>query len=538
MLIKTTNFEAGSVYAVMNGTREHYDTTPAAITDSLFMDYMLQNGLSVKNGKTYDLITLKFNYGTRSYDEERKRIEKMDMDAEKKQFFLDQCDKNKDLYDKKSVDQIRTIFYNNGLDINWGKTTIHYVMLFRSQGYAKIGQCRFIREELYETAVNFLRMGIQLPEHDAPVVEIGAYSSLVGSSIVGRIQINPDDILVLKDVDSTMFTEAIAIDVNEQNQCVALHKHNYPVTNTLFDGQALIDYSIFPEWGNGYILLRHHFFKAAAFKTNIQGFFQDYFGDSYRTATVTDMFGNKHLASNIKLITTNNALKFLKLGITYDYWCNWVRDNGCMFGIVKTAHPSKLGDVQRMSYQMVNTLDMETMDVVMAPSINYIRQLKSDINVYCDYLRRTANFSNDHEVLLALYEQDHTFEQSEYFRQRKRDIIRGYVWNLKNGKLIQNGDNLVIVGSPYAMLLHSVGEDALQDPTFAVEDDAVQCYTGRFVRGEYLAAFRQPFNSQNNLNHMHNVYHPYFDKYFDLGSLVIAVNMVGTSFQNRNNGSD
>lgn len=45
MLIKINNFEAGSVYAVMNGARDKYDTTPAALTDSLFTDFMLQNGL-------------------------------------------------------------------------------------------------------------------------------------------------------------------------------------------------------------------------------------------------------------------------------------------------------------------------------------------------------------------------------------------------------------------------------------------------------------------------------------------------------------
>ena len=46
----------------------------------------------------------------------------------------------------------------------------------------------------------------------------------------------------------------------------------YELCNTLFDGQALIDISIFPSWGEGYILLRHHFCKMAAFCTKIQLF--------------------------------------------------------------------------------------------------------------------------------------------------------------------------------------------------------------------------------------------------------------------------
>ena len=38
--------------------------------------------------------------------------------------------------------------------------------------------------------------------------------------------------------------------------------------------KALIDTSIFPEWGEGYILLRHHLCKMAAFHANIELFFQ------------------------------------------------------------------------------------------------------------------------------------------------------------------------------------------------------------------------------------------------------------------------
>ena len=37
---------------------------------------------------------------------------------------------------------------------------------------------------------------------------------------------------------------------------------------------------------------------------------------------------------------------------------------------------------------------------------------------------------------------------------------------------------------------------------------------GKFEDGEYLAEFRSPFNSRNNLGYIHNIYHEYFDKYF------------------------
>lgn len=112
---------------------------------------------------------------------------------------------------------------------------------------------------------------------------------------------------------------------------------------------------------------------------------------------------------------------------------------------------------------------------------------------------------------------------------------------MKSGKLLQNAENLVIVGSPYAMLLYAAtgkSESVDEDDTFFVENGTIQCYTERFNSGEYLAFFRSPFNSKNNLTYMHNVYHKNLNKYFSLGRQCIAVNMIGTDFQDRNNGAD
>ena len=333
----------------------------------------------------------------------------------------------------------------------------------------------------------------------------------------------------------------MSIETDENKHCSAKHISDYMLKNTLFDGQALIDSSIFPSWGNGYILLRHHFCKMASFCCNIQKFFMDYFGERYYTATVEDMFGNKHYVKDIELITTDNAMKWLKFDISYEYWCEKVYENNCMFGIVKTAHPSKLGNVQRMSYQMVNSLDENIMDNVVKESVDYTIKLKQDNNEFLKFLDKNKNFSNDFEVLISLCEQNYDFTRSDYFRQRKRKIIENYVFNLKSGKVIQNADNLVIIGSPYAMLLYAATglEDSVDnDDTFFVEDGTIQCYTERFNSGEYLAFFRSPFNSKNNLTYLHNTFNQKFDKYFNFGKQVIAVNMNGTDFQDRNNGSD
>ena len=94
------------------------------------------------------------------------------------------------------------------------------------------------------------------------------------------------------------------------------------------------------------------------------------------------------------------------------------------------------------------------------------------------------------------------------------------------------------MGSPYAMLLHSVGYDIKKDNTFTQEEGAIQCFTTKFKNDEYLASFRSPFNSKNNMGYLHNIHCDKMVRYFDFSDEIIAVNMIGTDFQDRNNGSD
>lgn len=555
--VRIKNFSAGQLYEYNLGVREYLPYTQAMFTTSLLLDFLLQKGLKVsKNGFTRDVICLNFDMGAKSYQETRDNVankivkyikhnEEQDK-IDNLRYLLEKIDEKAELYQKKTKEDIRIEYYENGIDIEYivkdkkgnikNKETIHYKMLYRSAGKAKQGSVMFICDRLYKVAHDFIYMGIKLPLVNSPIVEASAYVSLIASSIVGQVRIEPENILVLKDVDSFFRREVTSIDIDENKHCCATRLQNYELKNTMFDGQALIDDSIFPSWGEGYILLRHHMTKCAAFHTNIQQFFKDWYGDKYASAKIIDMWGNEHYAKDIKMITTDNACKFLKFGVSYEYWCKKVHENGCQFGIVKTAHKSKYGDVQRMSYQMINTLDVDIMDSVLAKSKDYVIQLKSDNEVFLQYLRDNKNFSNDYEVLVALCEQNSEFTRSDYFRSRKKKIIDGYVKNLKFGKVLQEGDNLVLVGSPYAMLLHSVGEDTEKDTTFSQESDCIQCYTKRFDADEYLAGFRSPHNSKSNILALHNVGSEVLDRYFHIGEQCIAVNCNHTDLQDRANG--
>ena len=575
--LKIKNIEASTLFEYNNGVRDHYEYKDAMFVNSLFKDFLDAHGLENWKGEsTRDLICLEFNYGSRSFDDEVRHLEGVLRTArhewrlaflKKDKYLLEKAVKkrkklsdlvklsikNKKKYKKLSKEELRTLFYNEGVNVPYvtysrdgtvKKTeVISYRMLYRSTGKAKRGSCMFIREELYDAAKDFLYMGVELPKENAPIVEASAYVPLISSGIVGRIKINPRNILILEDVERFFTTNVISIETDRNRHCVAKHLDNYRLKNTMFDGQALIDSSIFPEWGNGYVLLRHHFFKAAAFCTNIKKFFKDWFGSEYETAKVTDMFGVEHFVKDVEMITTDNAVKWSKkiFGISYDYWCQKVEENGCTFGVVKTAHPSKLGTYQKMSYQMVNSLNEETMEAVCRESVEYVYRLKADGKEFMDFLWKNKNFSNDFEFLHEMCRYNPDFERSSYFRERKSKIIENYVFGLKNGELIQNGDNLTIVGSPYAMLLYAAtgNPDYVDyDDTFSVEDGTIQCYTERFDDGEYLAGFRSPFNGKNNMSYLHNTKHRLMEKYFVFGNNVMAVNVNGTDFQSRNNGAD
>lgn len=550
--LKIKNVEAAVLYEHNKGIRPYCDFTDAMLSNSLLLDFLKGIGLDVyKDKSTRDVICVKFGFGCASYKDQvakvRKKLKKCESESKvaNLESMLDKIEANKHLYEKISVDDLRLMFYRDGVQITYpsqkkgeADITIHYRMLYRTTGKAKDGSAMFINDRLYDKALDWIRMGIELPEDNAPIVEISAYSSLSASSIIDRINIDPDEILVLKDVDSFFETKAVTIDLDEDHHCVANLQERFRLKNTLFDGQALIDASIFPSWGDGYLLLRHHFCKMAAFHANIQDFFKDWFKDEYDEAVLTDMFGRTVKASKVKLITTDNAMKWLKFNVSFDYWAEKVRANGSLFGIVKTAHASKIGELQRMSYQMVNALDLSLMDEIIRESDDYIFKLRNDDQFFIEFLRQNENYCNDYQVLRALTENDDAFINSEYFKERRTRAIQEYLLRFKNGRLLQNADNLVIVGSPYAMLLHSVGADPMRDPTFAQEDGVIQCWTERFEDGEYLAEFRSPFNSRNNLGHLHNVQHSLLDRYINIGKQCIAVNMIETDFQSRNNGSD
>jgi len=574
--IKIKNISAGMLYDVNLGIRDYFTYTGAMLNNSLFSLFLQKNGMSIYKGEsTRDIICLDFDFGSRSYQEEKKRLKKIFIDSDdasrqKIQDVLDNIESKKELYSPKKREEIREYYYVNGVDVAYKKKNkdgsikeeekIHYKMLFRTSSKAKLGQVIFINSKLHDKAYDWLTMGLgdRMDNENAKIVEMSAYAPLTTSTIIGTLHVPVEDILILKDQDSFLKTianvvkaeEYICGNGNKLKKCV-VNKEQIEVKNTLWDGMMLIESSILPPWVNGMALLRNHFFKSCGFRTHIQRFFRDWCeknGHDYETYQVLDMFGKYHYLKDIKMITTDNSIKWIKfvnimggtLESAYEYWCNRIRADGNIWGIVKTDHSSKLGEYQQLSYQMINTLPCTKSDVrnIAKTSIDYVELLKRDNEEFEKFLRKYANEVNHYEMLADLYAQNHNFGNSTYFRHEKSEIIKQYVYRMRKGKIIVDGDNLTVCGNPYALLLYAVGEDIENDPTLRPEEGSVQCYTTRFDDGEYLCAFRNPHNSPNNICHMHNVYSKEMKKYFAFSKNIIAVNCLHTDIQDRMNGED
>ena len=341
-----------------------------------------------------------------------------------------------------------------------------------------------------------------------------------------------------------------------KKECTVNRVTDAKIKNILWDGMGLIDESIFPKNKDGFIYCRAHFFKSCLFCGNIQEFFRDYceqHGLDYDTYIVqSDMFGRKLKLKDIKVIITDKSLKWINkfedmMGGTkkkaYRYYRNYMKRFGDCFSIVKTAHPSKWGDLQLSAYQMNNSLPITGRDIlghITDCSVDFCNGLKNSDEAYLEYLDKTKNNFNTNELLIELVKWNQDFLETEFFRKKKSRDISDLLKDCEDGRLFQVGDNLTIMDNPISLLMKAVGDkDFLNEGCFGLMEDGVQCYTPRFNKGERLAAFRSPHNSPNNIIHLYNVYPDKLVKYFpNIGQNVIVFNAIKTDTQARLSGHD
>ena len=509
----------------------------AVINDGIFLQYMRQHGMKVKQGSSQDFIVLKFKFNVQADDEHEDEISTAEL---RKMYYENGCEITYHTYDKYTGDVISA-------------KTIKYQMLYRTPGKAKEGSCVFVNEKLLHIARKYLTMNLykKMPDEGAKIVEMSAYSTLITASAADYIHIPLENMLIVEDKKVATELPALAVKVDNEKHCFVQEYDKYPIENTLWDGMGLIDESIFPEGMEGFIYCRSHFFKSCLFRGNIQQYFKDFYKTEYETATVKDMFGNVMKVSDIKVIVTDNSIKWLKfkelMGDTprkaYQYYKKFMAKDGEQFAIVKSAHKSKYGNLQRSSYQINNSLpttDPEVLRRIAQTSIDYYDEMIKDTDAFIEHLRMNTSCYCMDRILVAMYERNPDIQYTEFFKEKKSDILCKFKRKrLMMGKLLQEGDNLTICGNPISLLMLVTGQDYLNEGCFTSRRDGIECYTTRFADGECLAGFRSPHNSPNNIVHLINKYSDPIQKYFPkLGDNVIIINGIGTDVQSRLNGQD
>lgn len=129
--IKIKNYQAALIYGYNNGTRDRLESTDAMLVNSLFLDFLKENGLSIwKEESTRDVICLEFDFGAPSYKEEIAKLEKKIKSCEDDEWretlkrLKDKCAVNKDKYKKVSKQELRTLYYENGVTIPDRKSVV------------------------------------------------------------------------------------------------------------------------------------------------------------------------------------------------------------------------------------------------------------------------------------------------------------------------------------------------------------------------------------------------------------------------------
>lgn len=612
--ININSIQANSLYYVNNGVKNvRLDKGKAVINDSLFLKYMRNHGITVKKDKSLDFIVMKFDYGTKAKKVGRKVIDKLSSNKLRDYYyengaFVEWKYTNNEgkvvntipiTYKMlmRSVGKAKDgecIFINS----KFYKETLNYITmgLYDKMPYdnAKIVELSAYSTLITATAIDYIKIPI-----DNIFVVKDAESSVFKKAVTVKVKdveysrqyidfdseemedfINTYNLSFYKkkckknpylsDIRKTKKAlEENGIDIEKcptktasytKKGCyVDRDEEESEITNTLWDGMGICDESIFPDNMEGFIYCRSHFFKSCLFRGNIQDYFKDYYGEKYNDTILTDMFGRKMKVSDIKVIITENSLKWMKfidlMGGTYEaafrYYRNFMKKHDELFAIVKTAHASKWGDKQRSSYQIngsLPTTDKTILENICKLSVDYGNSLKISNNAYLEHLRiNGAGQYSINNVLLALNEWNENFKYTKYFKDKRDDIISRFKKErLQLGKLLQYGDNLTICGNPIALLMkvtcgqtEDSKKDYLNEGCFEQKDDCIQCYTTRFKDGEMIAGFRSPHNSPNNIVYLENVYSKSLIKYFPkLGNNVIVINGIGTDIQSRLNGQD
>ena len=481
----------------------------------------------------------------------------------------------------KTADGIREYLYSNGFDcLNKKGEPVHYVRYKRSAGMSRENKCVFIREDMLKKMLKWGTLTDKYPSTrkllkkygvtlNDDIVSAEAYSALSLSSLEDMLHLDISNILFMRDVKSKCRNICMVVKTDESGEIVAVNEKSLTESN-LFDGEALLDESVFEQAGRsnkGMMLLRNRYFKGCAFNTKLQKWFED------NNITDVSQLNGITLASDIseiKMIVTESCLKFCKMlegddfGAKIRFWAEWLGDDGCDFGVVKSEKPTPWlgGNLVRTNYQMLNTLFLGRNDVdyLMRPMKAFKNSARADSRffrwVLSDFYGRAdeTEDTNDEieysvektapdiygykdQLVCSLLEVCPDFEKARMYQHFRSDWITRINDYIKKGKLLVHGTNAVLFGNGYEFLEATITPDYKNPKIYHKDDADNEIYCSFFGEGQPLLGIRSPHITMGNVLAAKNTYNNKY-RYFNLTPQIVCVGARNNNLQHVLNGAD
>ena len=427
---------------------------------------------------------------------------------------------------------LREALYTNGFICDG----ISYVRYKRSSGSSRVGKCLFINQILYPRMDKWDQCGLSIKNGNSiDLAAYEAYISLTLSSNIDFIQILPENILIIDDYESKFTDNVIAVE--EENGTLAAAEKEVEITNRIWDGQSLLDISLFEKYADkGMLLLRNRFFKSCAFNCNVQKWFAD------QKITKIQQLNGFTLARDvrdIKLITTPSSIKYLKFGTI----TQWLKNIDATFGIVKHEKEPHYfsGRMVRTNYQLLNTLQLsyDETKALLQPTLDYIYNICSDPDILRYHIAYpyketdSGPLHSKNEIIFKCLGINNQFTKTKLYADFRNDLVRALFDDVRDGKILVNGNYSTLFGNGMEMLKAAIDKF---DGTSELRGNEIR--STRFGYGQTLLGCRSPHVTMGNIALLHNVACDNYGKYFNLTNEIVCMNSIGENILQRLQGAD
>ena len=479
---------------------------------------------------------------------------------------------NDHVKEKKEQDGLRGFIYSKGFTADTKDGPRDYVVYKRSANKAKKGSCLFIWKELYDDMLSWTWLGLGISGKKIDLTSARAYEALVTSSITNRVKIDPESILLIDPVESNDVggnlrilcdtkqgegdNAVTGLQLLTQEEYEEKYRKPYENKNKIWDGQALVDESIFKEAGyketekndnrHGMMLLRNSFFKACAFNTKIKKFYK---GQGFtEDDTITDMFGNEIPALKVRMIVTHDSIKLFKFAeeffggdqkAAYEYWKKHISP---VFGIVKEDVASHLGhgNYHEVSYQFLNSLpinDKEDIKQLLSKDREYMELLKNNSAVLMHRMRYIDSSMRKKFFIYTMFKYFEEFKDTGYFKNNYlKEELDNYNDKLKVGRLKLRGDFYTLCSMPYEMLEYTITNSIKPQ----LEPDEV--YISDIEPGKEVTLIRYPHLASGSVCSLINTDNENYRKWFNFenkdGSNIVVVSPWNSNIMVKLGGAD